>query len=312
MFGSCADTRRPQGFWQVLLDAKPSAVVLLGDNVYADTFDPAELRSAYAKLGAIDGFQRLRASAPLLATWDDHDFGQNDTGVEHPRQADAQKVFLDFFDVSEDSPRRRQKGVYSARVFGEAGRRVQVILLDTRSFRSGLEGGPKSYVPRSDADATLLGNDQWRWLAEQLRLPAELRLIGSSIQFAADEHGFEKWANFPRERERLLALLGETKASGVVILSGDRHKAEISRMDGAPYPLYDVTSSALNRPLAVQAGDEPNRRRKGPLVWEANFGVVEVDWSAPDPRVSLEIRRSDDGMPVVMEAFPLSRLKAAP
>ena len=78
----------------------------------------------------------------------------------------------------------------------------------------------------------MLGEDQWRWLAEQLRVPAEVRLLVSSIQVVAEDHGWEKWMNFPHERERLFKLIRETGAEGVIILSGDRHLAELSMMDG--------------------------------------------------------------------------------
>ena len=48
-------------------------------------------------------------------------------------------------------------------------------------------------------------------------------------------------------RERLLSLLRDTRAAGVVVLSGDRHYAELSVLEGSPlgYPLYDLTSSTI-------------------------------------------------------------------
>jgi hypothetical protein len=61
------------------------------------------------------------------------------------------------------------------------------------------------------------------------------------------------WGNFPSERQRLFRLIRDTRANGVVLLSGDRHLAEMSRLpvdhpDGVGYPLFDVTSSSLNAP----------------------------------------------------------------
>ena len=66
---------------------------------------------------------------------------------------------------------------------------------------------------------TMLGAEQWRWLEDQLKQPAELRLLISSIQLIADEHPHEKWANLPLERDRLYKLLRDTKVTGVVVLS---------------------------------------------------------------------------------------------
>jgi len=64
----------------------------------------------------------------------------------------------------------------------------------------------------------MLGEAQWRWLEEQLRVPAQVRIIGAGIQVVADEHGSETWGNFPRERQRLFRLIRKTKATGVVIM----------------------------------------------------------------------------------------------
>ena len=151
--------------------------------------------------------------------------------------------------------------MYSTQVFGPVGRRVQVILLDGRYHRSPLGKGFKpgepgdgyrgKYIPNTDEGATMLGETQWRWLEQQLKVPADIRLIGSGIQVVADEHGSEKWGNFPNERQRLFKLIRDTKATGVVILSGDRHLAEIARLPGdsvlgVGYPLFDITSSSLN------------------------------------------------------------------
>ena len=108
-------------------------------------------------------------------------------------------------------------------------------------------------MPNADPAATVLGEAQWRWLAEQLKVPAELRLIGSGVQVVPDEHGSETWGNFPHERKRLFKLIRDTGTGGVVFLSGDRHLAEISKLpaghpDGVGYPVYDVCSSSLYAP----------------------------------------------------------------
>src|SRR5262245_53217116 len=175
------------------------------------------------------GFQAIRRACPILATWDDHDLGANDAGSDYPRKEESQRIFLDFFGDAVDSPRRYRPGVYDARVFGPEGRRLQVILLDTRYFRTSplkrdvrtlMSQGP--YIANKDPDATILGEDQWRWLAEQLKVPAEVRIIASSIQVVAEDHGWEKWMNFPRERERLFTLIRDTGAQGVILLSGNR------------------------------------------------------------------------------------------
>lgn len=316
-FGSCAKQDRPQPIWDAILAENPDLFLFIGDNIYGDTEDMNVLRAKYAQLAAVPGFAVLRERCRLLATWDDHDYGANDAGADYPMRAESQQVFLDFFGEPEDSERRRSPGVYDAHVFGPPGRRVQVILLDTRYFRSPLKTGERGheaggrlgrYVPSEDPDATMLGAAQWTWLERQLREPAELRIIASSIQVIAEDHRFEKWANFPRERQRLLRLIRETGAAGVIFISGDRHMAELSKMDaGVGYTLYDLTSSALNQ--TSRWYNEINRHRWSRSYFEPNFGLIVIDWSADDPVVTLEIRR-EDGRPAIWHELRLSELRS--
>lgn len=315
-FGSCAKQDQPQLIWDAVNAAKPSLFLLLGDNIYGDSDDMDVLRDKWKKLAAQKGFQTLKKSARLLATWDDHDYGRNDAGNDYPFRQESQQVFLDFLDEPAASPRRTQAGVYAAEVIGPPGQRVQIILLDTRYHRSPLkkngiervQGQPYfgPYAPTEDAEATVLGETQWQWLAEQLKVEAEVRLICSSIQVLADEHHWEKWGNFPRERQRLFDLIRDTKANGVILLSGDRHHAEITRHEMAiGYPLFDVTSSSLNAPS--QPKNEPNAERVGELFTPVNFGWIEIDWNDADPTVTLAIRNVQ-GRAVLSYRFPLSSL----
>jgi alkaline phosphatase D len=304
-FGSCARQERPQPIWDAINAARCDAFVLCGDNIYADTVDPAVFRAKYALLAAMPGFAKLRRTTPLFATWDDHDYGLNDGGAGFPGAAAAQKEFCEFFQVPANSPLRSSPGVYDCVTFGPAGKRVQLILLDTRCFRSPLKkdpARPKVNVPNTDAGATILGGEQWAWFERRLREPAEIRAVVSSISFISTEHGSEKWANFPRERARFLELLHRTRARGVVVISGDRHLAELSMLkpaDGAPYPLFDLTTSGLNQPIAKESEYRSENPPKGPPnryrihdrpYTGSNFGLMRIKWDDPGPRVSLEIR----------------------
>src|SRR5205085_5585100 len=116
---------KPQPIWDSVAAAKPDLFLFLGDNIYADTTDMTVMRQKYAKLAAIPSFQRVRQACPILATWDDHDYGADDAGADYPAKEASQKEFLNFWGVPADSPRRQQKGVYSAAVFGPPGQRVQ-------------------------------------------------------------------------------------------------------------------------------------------------------------------------------------------
>lgn len=307
-FGSCANEEQPQPIWTAVAAEKPDLFLFVGDNVYADKdgdawiddMSPAAVGRAYETLAANADFAGFRAAVPILAIWDDHDYGINDAGREVPFKAEAKELMLDFFAVPDDAPVRARPGAYQAATFGPDGRRVQIILLDTRWFRSELtptdtRGAPgkERYVPSTADEQVLLGAAQWAWLEERLREPADVRLLISSIQVVAEGHGWERWGNLPRERERLFDLIRRTHAENLVLLSGDRHVGGLYRLQGAaPYPLYEITSSSLNYSFARgRTVAEFGPHQLGHLYGPENFGLVTVDWDREV--LSLELKDAD-------------------
>ena len=321
--GSCAKQDRPMPIWSAISGFNPDVFLMLGDNVYGDTEDMAILRGKYDLLAADRGFAAIRNTVPIVAIWDDHDYGVNDGGREYPMRRESQQVFCDFFGIPAEAPVRKRDGIYRQVVVGPPGRRVQFICLDTRWHRSPLATVPKPerignwgpYRPSDDPEATLLGAAQWEWLGKVLREPADLRIVLSSIQVASVEHGWEHWGNFPAERARLLKTLRESQAAGVIIVSGDRHSAEISRMpagdEALAYPLFDLTASSLNQPKRVDDEDEPNRHRLGERFHGANFGSIAIDWGAAaaggPPALTLAIH-DVDGKVVRSAEIPAAEL----
>lgn len=286
--GSCADQRKAQPIWDAVLASDPNLFVFLGDNVYADTEDMNEMRRAYAMLAAHENFRKLRASVPILGVWDDHDYGANDAGAEYPMREGAEEAFHEFFGTPDDDPSRRRPGTYGSHLFGPEGRRLQLIRLDTRYFRGPLvllpQRAPEGpYDVNLDPSITMLGEDQWKWLEEELRRPADFRIIATSIQFLPQDHRWERWENLPHERKRLLELLRETGTGPVLFVSGDRHMGELMELStddslSPGFPVYELTTSGLTNAGGGQKG-EPNRHRIGPTNFQSrNFGIVEIDW----------------------------------
>ncbi len=289
-FGSCYKGKANSNhdpIFDVAVECKPDLFIFLGDNIYGDTSDMKVLEKKYAILGAHRGFQNIVKNTKVLATWDDHDYGVNDGGKSYSKKVESQKIFLDFFNEPKDSVRHQREGIYTSYSFGKNGKVVQIILLDTRYFRDEL---PKSkakkapgtlnwYQPTTDTSKTLLGKAQWEWLEKQLQVPADVRIIGSSIQMIAHEKGMENWGNVPHERKRFYDLLKKHKAHHTFAISGDVHFAELSKKNLGNYPLYDLTSSGLNRPQKAWA-NAINPSRVGKASWETNVGLIEIDWQA--------------------------------
>lgn len=302
-FGSCLRETADQSIWNDVRATNPDMFLFIGDNVYGDPrrSDPAfadpmmpDMVTSYTVLAESVPFAALRADVPVLTTWDDHDYGENDGGADYLYRDRAEALYLDAWNVPADDERRQRPGIHTSVTLGPAGERVQIILLDTRYFRTYLQAtdernakGKERYVPLEEPHGTMLGEDQWAWLEAELREPADLRLLASSIQVHADGHGWEAWKMMPHERDRLYAMIDETGANDVVILSGDRHAASIYRRDDVvDYPLYEVTSSSLNVPGSVwrernnETYVEPGPHRLHTMQYGPNYGLIDIDWAA--------------------------------
>ncbi len=300
--GSCADQEKSQIIWEAIVELKPELFLFLGDNVYADTEDMGEMKAAYRMLGEKPGYQKLLETCPVLAIWDDHDYGVNDGGAEYPAREGAEKEFHRFFETPTDADIRKWRGIYDVDYFEtENGDRLQLIRLDTRYFRSELVELPERsrngpYDRNRDENATVLGQEQWAWLEKVLSEPADLRVIATSIQFLPQDHHWELWENFPHERKRLLKLLEDSETGPVIFVSGDRHMGEIMKLsvddpDSPGFPVYEMTTSGLTNAGGGMKG-EPNRHRVSPTNFQSrNFGFMLIDWAKRS--VQLELRDVD-------------------
>lgn len=297
-FGSCAKQWEPQPIWNAIAARDPDVFLFLGDAIYGDwhgkevfTPTPESLLADWQGLAEIPEFKAFREQVPILATWDNHDYGKHDGGAEFALKDVSKDIFLDFFEEPAGTNRRKRPGIYDARMFGPEGKRLQIILLDCRSFKSPYVIDRRSeekkaalnirgqYLPNPDPEAAMLGNAQWAWLEGELRKPADVRIIASGVQFVADEKAMEEWGNFPDERQRLIDLIADTDANGVILLSGNVHFSEISKTDEGSYPLVDFTASGMTHTTSAYADLANNKRAAGPFTG-FNFGEVAIDWDA--------------------------------
>ncbi|MCA8889330.1 MAG: alkaline phosphatase family protein [Parvularculaceae bacterium] len=323
VFASCAQQNEDQSIWDRIAAESPELVLYMGDNVYGDvrSSDPSlpELKAAYMRLAQSQPFARVRAAAPMLTVWDDHDYGMNDGGGDYALKEQSEALFEYVWAMPADDVRRARPGVYGSWMIGEEGRRVQIIMLDTRYFRSPLKKtdeygarGKERWLPDPDPAKTMLGEAQWAWLADELKKPADLRLLVSSIQVLSEGHGWEAWREFPLERQKLYDTIKRAGADNLIVLSGDRHSAALYENDAViDYPLFEATSSSLNLPASVwraQSGEtwvEVDPNRLGDMYFDANYGVIEIDWA--DRAVDVSIR-AKDGAAVLSKTIELSTL----
>jgi alkaline phosphatase D len=292
-FGSCNRQNLEQPLWQPIIDHNPDLFMFLGDNIYGDTDDMQVLKEKYQIQKDQSDYKKLRNQMPVVGVWDDHDYGRNDAGKEYQYREESQQLFLDFFDVSQEDARRNREGVYSSYDLKWKSHTIRLILLDARYHRDELKR--KNRVYQKNENGTILGDAQWDWLENELSdEEVSLYIIACGIQFIPKDHDYEKWANFPQERQKLFDLIQKKQPKGALLLSGDRHIAEISRLqvEGLDYPLIDVTSSGLTH-VWENAPQEPNQYRIGKLVNKLNYGLLKIEESEKGLRVISEIRGKD-------------------
>lgn len=289
-FGSCLHQDKESrilGQWE---KESFDLILLLGDNIYADSLVAEEKIPAYKKQFLRPEWKTIRAQSKILATWDDHDYGINDSGGEYTDKVKSREVFISF--VGSLMPKGRSfgtkegKGIFHSYFLEFKKKKIHIIIPDSRYFRSPLKRtffsyftGKARYRPNDSPDATLLGEEQWAWLVEEFNKPSDLLVFVSGIQVIPTEQPFEKWGNFPNDRERLFQLFRETKAKDLVILSGDRHIAEIYEFPlSETRKLIEITSSSLNLPLPFLPLEYDSEYKLGQAFREENYGSLQIQF----------------------------------
>lgn len=306
-FGSCSHQDDSVQMWRAIINQKPDVWIWLGDNIYGDTEDMTLLEGKYDLQKDHPDYQELLQLCPVIGTWDDHDYGVNDGDKSFLKKKESKELALQFLDVPKKAEVRKREGLYQSFEFGKGDQLIKIILLDTRYFRDTLlRSTEKSTRYQTNLEGDILGEEQWRWLHNELKNSrASIHIIGSSIQFLANDHAFEKWGNFPKARQRMLGLLAELKPRNTFFISGDRHIAEISKMPvpELPYPLYDFTASGLTHTWS-SSWEEPNAFRIGQLIIQENFGLIKINWTGNLPLLEFEVRGHDDklwqSIPIIM------------
>jgi phosphodiesterase/alkaline phosphatase D-like protein len=236
------------------------ALIQMGDAVYADGSKTlADYRAKWWDNLSKPGYQAMRSSASLMATWDDHEV-QNDWDPESVPAAQIEAARAAFF---EHMPICREQGcpdrIWRKQRFG---RTVEVFVLDCRSERS-RSATPKRY----------LGDEQMRWLKDGLKTSeARFKLIVNSVPISTFPPIFQgsvrdRWETFPEARIELLSFIEGEDIPGVLFVSGDFHLAMIGRAS-----LHGVGS----RTLEVLAG--PGAQIGHPFVsWLTG---KQYDWAS--------------------------------
>ena len=243
------DPERPIPLLGAVAAARPDLLVLAGEPRTAAVADDPQLRAlreAYGVLSMNAHFASLNMATPMLATCG--------PSASQPGAGPLSEQLFDAF-WRDAAAGRGRPGLHDARIYGPPGRRVQLLLLDSC---------------RSD-----LGDAQWAGVEEELRRPAEIRLLVSPAPGAGG------WA--AAERARLAAVLRRTAARDVVLVTTGAAAGPLR--PGAPSGLREAAAASLNE-------GEP----------EAAFVLVEIDWA----RRRLILSRRTEAGAAVKQDLPFS------
>ena len=267
--GSCLDQDFPQPIWQPIEEENLDYFIFLGDNVYGDSIfeNLYKMKRAYSKQKKL--LPDFLDQTDIFAIWDDHDYGKNDGGSDYKYKKLAENLFLDFWNVPINDVRRSREGIYFSENKVFFNRKYKLIFLDTRYFRSQLKGKKGSYQKNNDESATILGKEQWTWLEKELDSNFDYLFIFSSIQIIPEDHGFEKWSNFPNDRTKLLKILEKYK-DRTILFSGDRHRSGIYKRNG----IVEITSSSMNKPGS--SFFETDKYLIGETYPQENYSVLKI------------------------------------
>lgn len=295
--GSCAYTNdavddrpgKPYGqsnaIYQTMADRRADITLWMGDNIYLrepDFGDEEAMASRYDKWRSLPELQPLLRTGSHLATWDDHDYGPNDSNASNVHKDKALKLFKRYW-ANPSYGLAGKEGVYTHHEVSD----VAFFVLDGRWYRDSDRG--------MGDDKAMFGQDQLRWLKNALLAStATWKLIISGSQMLNLNNNFEGWHKFPQEMNDFMAWLDAQNLPGVMLLSGDRHFSTLLRMERpGNYPLYELTCSPLTAgAYGNPEGDLKGNRRivDGTVVTTQNFCELDFSGSRKDRRLDLSIR----------------------
>jgi alkaline phosphatase D len=237
-FGSCAHMN-PIRLWSDVEAAEVHGLVLLGDTPYIDSTDLAVARARHREFLSIEPLAKLIRHTPLWGTWDDHDFGANDSRGTLQGKENTRRAFIEYR-ANPDNGHDGQ-GIYSKFSYGP----VDVWLLDTRWF-SNTEPSPVD-----PGKPTLLGTRQWEWLLASLgQSTSPFKVLACGMIWDDKENReSDDWGTYPHEREALFRYLGENKIPGVVLIGGDIHCSRLLKYKTESicgYPIYQCIVSPIH------------------------------------------------------------------
>ena len=256
--GSCASSSKFFDVWTQIAANNIDGLMLLGDTPYIDNRELSVNRMRHREFLSIPTLSEMGASTPVWGTWDDHDFGGNDTDGKISNKEIIRQAFCEYRAQKEFGDGKH--GVYTKFRRGP----VEVFMIDPRYFS---QSEPSPVDPEKP---TCLGKTQWNWLRDGLKQStAPFKLLATGMIWDDKKNGEkDDWETYAHEREALFDFIGQNKIGGVVLIGGDIHVSrhlKYPTKDRIGYdlhqfiisPLHDSVIPSLNVPHPHLQWGEP-------------------------------------------------------
>lgn len=257
--------------WQTAQNAAADYYFFLGDAIYGDPLivhGPDLLWRRFVDGRNTIPFYKWKHLKPVIAVWDDHDFGKNNAGHGYVHK-DQNKVTFQSFFAQEPVEGLLQSGPGIARYFRAF--HQNFFFFDNRYFR-GLNNG-------------FLGHEQIEW-ASQIMAGASgpVWIMEGSPFYGRSDKGADASYESAAPAE-FSALKHEIKKwnQPAIFIGGDVHYSEVSRIERSEldYSTYELISSCMHSSSKSVYYQNPNVHLGG--TFKQNFLLLDKQGLAQDP-----------------------------
>ncbi|MEM8599054.1 MAG: alkaline phosphatase D family protein [Bacteroidota bacterium] len=276
--GACAETGSRSSVFDSIRTLGPDFFFHLGDAHYEniEANDVRVFGEAYDDILTSPQQSLLYQSTPVAYTWDDHDFGPNDSDATSPSRAAsriAYQRFVPHYPLADPDSAPEERAIHQTFVRG----RVRFVVTDLRSERD-----PHS-VPM--AGRSMLGVQQKAWFKRTLENATEPLIIwvsGVPWIAEADEDG-DNWSGYAAERAELVTFFEESGVGErMVILSGDAHMIAADDGTHSPGGIPVLQAAPLDRRGSIKGGPYTHGPYAPPVfsitnTFDGQFGVITVE-----------------------------------
>ena len=297
------------------------AVLMLGDYIYeyasggyspnsnidrvwepeVEIVDLAEYRLRYSSYHMDNALRKLHQNFPWVCVWDDHETANNsfvngaenhtaDEGDWFTRKENGKRAFFEWLPIRPKSPDNTQ--IFRSFKWGDL---ANLIMLDTR-----LEGRdeqvPATDPTINDTTRTILGDEQFNWLKDELSLGTQQwKILGNQVMMGeilalGNPINTDGWDGYPAERQRLYNHLIQNNIDNFVVATGDIHTSWAINLENGNIPVgvEFVTPSVTSPGVPINVGglltfENPHLKyveltKKGFVILDISTEKIQGDW----------------------------------